>query len=235
MSPYEIIYAIREKLKEYVDDTRYTDTFLLYEIDLTRSYLLRSQYDRIQRAVDDQIVQTYIVDLEEVDISDSPLTNELSETIMRSTKPLPRSLELSHRNMIEKVTTGGKLDRQINIVTAKRFIYAGAGDYDGDQTFVMIDGSNYLYLKSNNNEDFTYETVSVSQILERPLEALGFNSIDSGADLNTFRYPISNTLALALIDEIVVKLAKLKSLPSDQENNSSDDATILNNGQQQKR
>lgn len=235
MTPFEIIYGIREKLKEYVDDTRYTDEFLMYEIDITRSVLLRQQYDRVQRPVDDQIVQTFIVEVEEIDSSESPLTHTIDETIMRSKLPLPRVLELGHRNMLERVSTGGMKDRPLNIVSRKRFVYAGNNDFDIDQLFATMDGSRYLYIKSKNDEEFSYETVAVSAVLERPLEVLDFPSLSDDQTLDNFTYPISGTLALVLIDEVVNKLAKLKVLPSDQKNDSTDDSTILNNGQQQKR
>jgi DNA-directed RNA polymerase subunit K/omega len=61
MTPIEIIFAIREKLKEYVDDTRYTNRYLLKLVDLKRAVLIRQQYNQIQRSIDNQLEQLFVV------------------------------------------------------------------------------------------------------------------------------------------------------------------------------
>lgn len=230
MTAQELIYALREKLKEYVDDTRFTNDFLLFLIDMKRTTFIQQKYNNIQRSVNEQLVQTFVLDVVESDVSDSPTTNPLDETIMKSTVKVPSIITLHHRNLVERIATHGKLDRPVNIVSRKRFIYSGNGDFDQDQIFATIDGDNYLLLKSNNDEDFTYEKISISAVLERPLDVLGVDSINNGQKLSTFIYPISREIADIVINSIVQELAQVKSLPADQENNSNDDATITNQG-----
>lgn len=237
MTALELIYAVREQLKEYVDDTRFTNDYLLYQINLKRQAFIQQKYNNVRRPVNEQLVQTFIVDLEEIDASDSPSVTPVEDTIMRSTNPLPQMITLSHRNMMERVAREGKIDRPFNIVTRQRFIYSGVGDYEEDQVFATLDNNNYLYLKSRKNTEFAWEKVSVSAVLESPLDELNFESINSGKNMSNFVYPISGDIATVVIETVVAELARVKMLPADQENNSNDDATILNdgNGQQQKR
>jgi hypothetical protein len=234
MTALEFIYAIREELKEYVDDTKFTNEFLLYQADMKRTMFIQQKYNNIQRPVNEQLIQTFLVDMLEQDISDSPTSAPLDETMMISTVRLPKIITLHHRNMLERVTTHGKLDRPFNIVSRKRFIYSGKGDYDVDQFFVTMDGDNNLLIKSNNDEDFTIEKLSVSAVLERPLDELNYETSNSLKTLDTFIYPISSEIAMLVITSLVQELSRVKALPNDQENNSNDDATIVNqgNGQQ---
>lgn len=226
MTILEIIYDIKEKLKEYVDDTRYTDEYLLFEIDKMRSTLIRQQYDRLQRSVDEQIIQNFIMEVEEVDdlFPYSSTTNNEKEYIRTKIK-LPRVIELGHRNMLESITLGSVFSESLNIVSNKRFAFSGNGDFDEDQIFVTL-YNNYIYFKSKSCIEFTHDFIEVSAVLERPLEVLSFDSTQSNSTIETFQYPISSTLAMVIVDEIVSKLANLKKLPTDKENNSADDATI---------
>ena len=121
MTAIEIIYAIREKLKEYVDDTKFTDDYLLYLVDMKRTFFIQQKYNNIRRPINEQLIQTFIIDMEESDITDSP-THLLDETIIKSKVKVPNMVTLHHRNMLERVATHGKLDKPINIVSRKRFV-----------------------------------------------------------------------------------------------------------------
>ena len=232
MTPIEIIFAIREKLKEYVDDTRFTDDYLLYLVDLKRATLLKQKYNRIQRQVDEQILQSVALEMVEEDASDfTAVPLEFGYDIVKSKLPLPKILDLDHKNVIERISTVGKLDIPINIVSRRRFTYAGTGDYDRDQFFAMMDNEGYIYIKGTTEEHRNYDYISVTALFERPMEVLDLITNNSDKDVNDFKYPCKNELVDIIIDMIVQQLANIKSLPSDEDNNASDDATQINNGQ----
>lgn len=235
MTPLEIIFAIREGLKEYVDDTKYTNDYLMFIVDNKRTKYIRQEYNNIQRNVDEQLVQTIVLPLEEIDSSDMPSKYESEADTTRTIARVPLIVGLDHRTMIERIATVGKFERPINIVSRKRFIYSGSGDYDEDQIFGMIDGDRYLHLKSNKGEERAYEEISLGAVFERPMDQLNYDSANSTQDIRTFNYPLKKQTADIVILDIIRELANLKVLPTDQENNSADDSTILSNGQQQKR
>lgn len=221
MTPIEIIFAIREKLKEYVDDTRYTNRYLLKLVDLKRAVLIRQQYNQIQRSVDNQLEQLFVVPTQEVDTSDSISNPTEEEYLLRSVKPLPKVIELHHRNLISRIATLGKMDKPINQVSMRRFIYIGQDEFEADAIYATIDELGYLYIKSNNGEELNYEFLSVRGIWESPLELFNPDS------LHITNYPLNTHMVDVVINMIVQELANLKSLPSDIRNSSADDATIL--------
>lgn len=227
MTALEIIYSIREGLKEYVDDTKFTDSFLLYRFNLERATYIRQQYNRIQRPVDQQLVQTFLIPVSEVDDSEYEPTVSTLNLITRTDTPLPNLIELDHRTMLERVTGPSKLDQPINIVSKERFYYAGSNDYDIELFFCYLDGDNHIYLKSLDNEEAAIGHIAVSGVLENPLDVLNFDSYASGKDINTFNYPIKSQTALMVIDTVIQKIANTKQLPTDIENDAADDATIL--------
>lgn len=232
MTPNELIYSLREQLKEYVDDTRFTNEYLMFLIDQTRESLIRQQYNNIQRSVDEQLIQTIIIPVNEVDTSDLPTIETTLDDIVRTTSRLPMVLELHHKNMLERVATIGKLDTPVDMVSRKRFVYSGTLDYDGDLTFGYMDNDGYIYLRSDQGEEFNYDRISVSAVFARPVEVmLTQSSQNANQTLDTYRYPINAHMAVILQDIIVEKLARIKGLPSDDSNDSGDDATIIDRQQ----
>jgi len=221
MTPNEIIFAIREKLKEYVDDTRYTSQYLMFLVDLKREVLIRQQYNQIQRSVDTQLEQLFILPMEIVDASDIASIPVEDDELIRSVIPIPMVIELHHRNLYSRIATRGKLDRPMNLVSMRRFVYVGEDEFEGDSIFCMIDEDNYLYARSKSHEELSYEETTVRAVYARPLELIGEK------DLNTFKYPANAHFVDTIINMIVQELASLKPLPTDQSNDSSDDATIL--------
>jgi hypothetical protein len=224
MTPIEIIFAIREKLKEYVDDTRYTDQFLMKLIDLKRSVLIRQQYNQIQRSVDYQLEQLITLAVSEVDGSDSNSIPIFDTDLIRTTKAIPKVLELHHRNLLQRVATLGKLDKPMNYVSMRRFIYIGGDQFEHDAIYYTMDEAGYIYIKSKQGEEINYENISVRAIFESPLEVYEFIPSQS---LETFQYPCGIHMLDTVINMIVQELASFKTLPTDEENNSADDATIL--------
>ena len=227
MTPNELIFDIREKLKEYVDDTKFTDSYLLYQIDKNREVMIRQQYNNIQRPIDEQLIQTVILPLTEIDAKETGASEPSYETIMRTTVALPSIVELHHRNMLERVATIGKQDRPINVLSRKRFLYAGYGDYDKDQIFCYMDEAGYIFITSTGGEELNYEEIAVSVVMSRPLDQLNYTSGQSGRNLDSFRYPLNMHMAEVVTDIIVQKLANIKVLPSDDSNDSGDDATLI--------
>src|SRR5690606_40092782 len=103
MTIYEIIYAIREGLRDYTDDTRYSDDYLVFQFNLKRNVLLRREYNQLQRSIDSELTSTVCLDIELVDPSECPecYTNEGCE-VVRTVQRLPRLLELLSRPTITR-------------------------------------------------------------------------------------------------------------------------------------
>lgn len=223
---YKIIYNIREKLKEYVDDTRFTDDYLIFLIDTARAKYIKQQYNRIQRSVDDELIQTFLVEIEEVDSSDYAILDTTGNTITKTKLKIPNIIELDHKSLLLRVSSIDFLEKPMNIVGRKKFLYAGSNITDTDQIFVTKYNKK-IYIKSNKNLENKLDRISISGVLEHPTDIIPFlNTIDD------FIYPITSSLTDIITSDIISTLANIKQLPTDTDNNSSDDATIIRNGQQ---
>lgn len=226
MTATEIIYAIREKLKAYTDDSRYTDSYLYYLINLKRSLFIRREYNQLQRTIDTEVLQSICMELEEVADSVCPecYTGCSECTIMRTKLVLPKTIELHNRNTITKIGTVGAYDRPYNFVTMDRMPYVGHSKYENNFVFGALYPDGHLYFKSNSSTLRSIEYISVTALFENPDDVSAFecngsvcyNSVD-------YRFPIKAWMTDIIINEIVSELANLKQLQEDTNNNAKED------------
>lgn len=227
MKTNELIYAIREKLKSYTDDTKYTDDWILYLIRLKRAVLLRREYNQLQRTIDAEVLQTICVPLTSVDESECPDCYSLSTPecfITRTQSKIPSSIELHNRSTIIKVAPVGRFDKPFSIVSKAGFIYAGESKYEKNIVFATLDTDGYIYLKSRNPFYRSLEAVTVTLLMDNPEDAHAFQCNGVACYDNTNdEYPLKAWMADIIIMEIVNELANLKQIPTDSLNNAKDD------------
>ena len=223
----EIIYAIREKLKSYTDDTRYTDDYLLYLINLKRSTFLRREYNRPNVTFDEQILQTICLEMELVDSSECPecfINNRCD--ILRTVKKLPELIDLHSRSVITRVAPIGVTSQPMSIVGRRKFQYVGEDVYQKNTIYGMLHDNKHFYFKSANKFIRTFEWVSFTVLAENPME-LSEYSCDSGGTVcynpDLDKYPVKGHIADVIIATIVEELAGLKQIPEDVINNAKDD------------
>lgn len=225
MTATEIIYAIREKLKAYTDDSRYTDSYLFYLINLKRSTFIRREYNQQQRTMDVEVLQTICMELEEADESICPECYSGCQdcTIIRTKQKLPNTIELHSRNTITKIGTTGVFSRPINIVPIDRIVYMGEGKYEQKFIYASLHPNGHLYFKSQTPTFRSLEYVDVTALFENPDDAAEFKC-PSGECYNVdeTRYPVEAWMVDVIISEIVSQLANLKQIPEDQTNDAKD-------------
>ena len=62
----EIIYDVREAIRQTTDDTDISDRYILYLYNIKRSKYLRQDLNNLQKTIDISILQTLCMELEEV-------------------------------------------------------------------------------------------------------------------------------------------------------------------------
>jgi hypothetical protein len=227
MKTNEIIYAIREGLKEYVDDTKYTDDYLMYLVRLNRAVFIRREYNNQQRIIDTEIIQNIFMDVEEVDDEECGkyifCNNGCS--LIRTVKPIPFTLELHNKNLIMSIRSAERnVTIPFNIITPEKAIYAGEGQYEKKQIFAIPHSDGHIYFKSKHNIHRGLEAVIVSAVFENPDDAAQFKCGTKPCyDIVEDRYPCKAWMEALIINTVIEKLAPLKSLPRDEVNNSNDD------------
>lgn len=225
MNAENIIYAVREGLKEYTDDTRYTDDYIMYLVKNKRSFLIRREYSNLQRTIDQELIQTLCVGLEIVDDSDCPECIDYTSdcTILRTKQPVPFTIELHNRNSITRIAFTKKTGRKINFVSKERFVYSGEGDYEKREIFAYLDNDGHIYLKSKSSGYASQDILSVSGLFDNPDDLTEFECSGQECYSNISRYPIKGWMEEIIIKEIISELANLKQLPTDEVNNARDD------------
>jgi len=226
MTATEIIYAIREKLKAYTDDTKYTDAYLFFLINLKRALYIRREYNQLQRVIDPEVTQTICMELEEAGESICPecYSGCVDCTVIRTVKKLPNVIELHNRNTITKIGSTGVFSRPINIVTMDRMPYVGEGKYESNAVFVALHSNGHLYLKSKSNIFRSLEFISVTALLENPDNAMEYQCPNGECySPGESRYPVEAWMVDIIINEITSELANLKQIPEDDTNNAKED------------
>jgi len=227
MNIYEIIYAVREGLKEYTDDTRYVNDYLMYLVKIKRAAYIRREYSVIQRLIDNEITQTICMPLELIEndseCPDCGFSVDDCE-VVRTINKLPYTVEISNRNLITRIAPIGVMKNKFELITRERAIYAGEGEYEKNTVYVFPHSNGHLYLKSKKNFYKSLEAISVTAVLEDPVEATSFKGC-GGPDspcytLDKDRYPIKNWMVDIIIKEIIAELINLKRVPEDKENDS---------------
>ena len=229
MTANEIIYAIREKLKAYTDDTRYTNGYLMFLINLKRSLFIRREYNQFQRTIDVDTLQSICMDIEAVDESECPDCGELGGCqIYRTVEKLPKRIELHNRQVITRIAPLGVANKPFTIVSRNRFIYAGEAKHEATFVFATVHDNGYIYLKSKQRYHQGLDKITVTQLFENPDDASAFNcNNETCYDLDTTEYPCKQWMVDLIITEIVKELAMLKELPSDVLNNAKDDTVTV--------
>jgi len=226
MTIYEIIYAIREGLRDYTDDTRYSDDYLVFQFNLKRNVLLRREYNQLQRSIDSELTSTICLDIELVDASECPecYPHEGCE-VVRTVQSLPRLLELHSRPTITRVAPVGIYNKPFSLVSRSKALYVGESNYEKNIIYAFLNNDDKIYLKSTNKFVRTLDKIAVTILPENPLDLIEYKCL---GDVNCFdptteKYPIKAWMADVVISMIIQELANIKQIPEDRTNNAKAD------------
>lgn len=217
----EAIYNIREKLRQLIDDSDIDDREILFELNNQRSLFYRNEYNKRNRVIDEEIKQTLCVPVQLVD--DDECCSDTDCTILRSVDPLPDTIELHHKNAILSVSSTTIGDIPFSLVTYNQFPYSGNGKYSKSQIFVS-QHNGYLYFKTFNNLHKLLEKISVTVILENPLDIQDWLDCkgDDCFDETIFEYPIKGYSYAYVVPQVLNAFIAKLNIPEDRVNNAED-------------
>lgn len=221
MTYNEVVYSIRERLRQNIDDSDITDREIIFHVNNQRALFYRNQYNQRNRTVDEEIKQ--LLRFTMVQDTDEQCGDGTSCYIMKSTQKLPSTLELHHKNAIFKVTSLVKTNIAFNLVSWNEFPYQGLGKYTKNEVFVTVGPDNYLYLRSGSKLVQFITSILVTAILENPLDIKNFNLCPDDSpcqDLDTFIYPIKAYAFAYIIEQVVSMFINKLQTPEDEENDS---------------
>jgi len=225
MTLTEIVYDIREKISETVDDSDITDRYIIFEFNAQRELMLKNEFNKNHRAVDIQYQQSFCVDMEVASASDCNC-DDLTCGIMRTVKQMPMFVRLHGGPLITRV--GPYNDRSalpFSYVDYNRAIRSGYDQFTEDTVYAFLYTDGRIYLKSGNKLVNAIQKLNISGVFANPLDANNYdncnitNANDPCFDPVKTRYPITGDLYVYIreqvIEQLLRKLAKGEDLKND--------------------
>lgn len=220
----QIIYDVREILNEYSDDGLYDDRYILYLYDLKRQKYLRQLLDDKSRNFDKEMMQSLCIAVEEIDKGLCGL--DVQCTILRSIKPIPKTLAVRNRETLISITSPIMLSKSFKIVDFTQASTILDRPYS-NSIYTTIDIEGYVYIFSNIPEYKLIDCVTVTGIFSTPsdlenyVDCCNCQVTESCFTLDS-DYPAPAYIIDMARDEIIKLLTVKEQSKPDEQNNSSD-------------
>jgi hypothetical protein len=148
MTISKLVYDVRTAIRDTVDDTRFSDKYIIYLYNLKRSKYLRNDANNLQKLIDTSILQKFCMDMEEVSINECGLDYDC-DTIMRSKTTIPLPLELHLKSAITEIKPSVKITKPFNFVNKERAIWSQYSPF-AESIYAFLDIDKKIYLISTN-------------------------------------------------------------------------------------
>jgi len=231
----KLIYDVREGLNQYGDDSEISDLYIIYLFGIKRAKYLRQDLNNYQRTFDNSVTQTLCIDLEEVSANECGIDYEC-DTILRTTKRIPKPLELHTKVALSSVKPTNRIAVGFNFITKKRASYLGGATFSR-AIYSFLDPDGYIYVVSgpDNNHFKLLECLTISGIFEEPLDLREFVDCCGCAtaapcfDSSTTDYPLQPHFIDIIKQEIISDLVIKLRIPEDKINDSNDNEPSTQN------
>lgn len=221
-----MIFDVRTAIKDTVDDSKFSDRYIIYLYGLKRSKYLRNDANNLQRLIDNSILQKFCMDMEEVSINDCNIDYEC-DTIMRTKVKIPIPLELHLKSAITEVKPSTKITRPFNFVTKERAIWSKYSVFP-QSVYAFLDTDNYIYLISDSETVKLIDCITVTGIFEDPLELQNYKNCCGCTEpkvcfnKDETEYPLQSHHIDNIRNEIIQSLIGTIQIPEDEVNDGND-------------
>jgi hypothetical protein len=218
----EIIYSIREGIRQHTSDSDIDDRQIIFEFNLQRALWYRNEYNKRNKTIDDQAKQTICLNLVKSSADECGCNEDTDCTILKSVQKLPPVLDLHDKLAISKVTANDMVSKPLSFVSYNKFPFTGNGPYNKDNVFVTYHPNGHIYLKSSNPTFLLMNRIAVTLILEDPLDAKEFTCNEGPCFNPNKEYPVISHI-ISYIKDIVIKIfIQQLQVPKDQINNANE-------------
>lgn len=224
----ELTYDVREALKKYSDDEEISNRYIQYLYKVKRSKYLRREMNRLQRTADNSALQTFCIPLEEVSASECNVSIEC-DTILRSTKKIPPTIDLHHKPALVQVKPTNILSKPFNFINKNRVPYASASPFAG--VYAFLDPNGYIYVYSKDDIALL-DCLTITGVFEDPMDLTSFSTCCDCTDQDavcydplTTEYPLQPYLIDVIRVEIINELLNRdQAAPEDKINDAEETA-----------
>jgi hypothetical protein len=222
----KILYDVREQLNEYTSDSEIDDRYIIYLYGIKRAKYLRQQLNNMQISVDNSILQTLCLKLEEVSANECNLDTDCN-TIMRTVDKVPKPLETHLKPMLTSVKPVIRLSVPFNFGTKTQATFSKYSNFN-KSIYSFLDNDGYIYVISESETVKLLDCITVTGVFEDPLELSNYSNC-CGCDTPKpcfdemeSDYPLQPHYIDLIREEIVNSFLNKKKTPEDKENNSND-------------
>ena len=222
----EIIYDVREAVKQYSDDSELDDRYIKYLYNNKRSKYLRQDLNNYLKTIDNSIQQTFCLELEEVSVTECSLNIDC-ETLLRTKQVLPKPLELHTKTALTKIKPPNRIGVPFNFITKEQIIMLDGAPFP-NSIYAFLDVDNRIYLYSKSISYKLLDCLSVTGVFENPSELSNYSTCCGCDDSNICfdeaesEYPLQPHYIDIIREELVQMLVRKLQIPEDKNNNSND-------------
>lgn len=193
----ELSYYISEIRQSLPQDWPNLDNRTIIRlINQFRTIYIKQLYNK-NESIDRGLTQTINIAVGPVDQSTMSYI-KTTFRILKSYQPIPKLINLTHRDIVTAVRNAKILSENYNYITKDEAIYAGSGKVNTKDIFVFIDHDNqdYLYvkLKKENPKLPMLTHISLQGIFENPLDCIPLQYGDTYIDQTEYEYPMVDTI-----------------------------------------
>lgn len=224
----ELLYDIREAIHAFSDDSETDNRHLLYLYNVKRAKYLRQDLNNYQKTVDNSILQTICLGMEEVSINECSVDYSCG-TILRSTQPVPRPIELHTKTAITKVKPIKRLAVPFNFISKDKATYIEEAPFP-NALYAFLDNDNYIYVYSASDSYKLLECITVTGVFEDPTalseysDCCGCTASESPCySVDDSEYPLQPHYIDVIREEIIKDTLRTLQVPEDKINNSEED------------
>lgn len=223
MSTYrELIYIVLDEVKQYTDDTRFTENHIRFLLDKYRAFILKKTYNDGKIKPSSSNYSTICID---VDMSYDSCNSYVTG---KSTKPLPDIMSISNTNIF----LGDSSESNIEVISDSRMDFAGESKYSSNIIYASITSDRYVKIKSKNIGAKYIKEIKVSAIFEGDVSEYSCNKDKEGEGSSNdcyldSTYPLEESLQAIVIQQVFSDIYKTLNIPEDTTNNSSEGRSNL--------
>ncbi|AGO48963.1 virion structural protein [Cellulophaga phage phi14:2] len=220
----KLVYDIREGLKEYSDDSEFSNRYIEYLIGINRSFYLKQELDKFGSSFNTSILQSFCSPIEKVNANECGITLGC-DYIYRTSLAIPELLQLSTRDALYRVASVNRLSKPFDIIDRLRAPFANHSIFKkAIKVFLHNDDRLYFILPT---DDTLLENVSITGVFEDPLDlALERYCTECNTecyDPYEHNYPLTPHLIKLVRNDIIRELSGRERLKEDTNNNQQDD------------
>lgn len=224
MKTNELIYSIKELLKDHTDDSLISNRHILHLLNTERAMLLRQLYSARGKAFDVAAIQSMCLEMELVDKATCGITTDCY--VLRSKERIPEPLSVKSRNTITYIGPSVVAGKGFDIIKSSQADVCVADPYTQNTAFVQ-DG--YIYVTGKSPAFKLISCIEVRGIFEDPSsleDKVTCNSCNTQNKTHCFTiestYPVPGHLVPVMTQSIVKMLLATKKLETvrDKDNNS---------------